>query len=307
MRHTIRLLSAGAVVLPLGGCAGQELSTVGDLEAGGSAFSKALYDEYLDRSGIEYAEGDYGNSDMFALKASRAASGEEVPPELLDDHRLPASSVGELSQARRELVEALDGNGRTTVPALAAHTQRQFDCWVEEQEENIQPDDIAACRLAFWDGLKQIQDAIRPAPVAAAPEPEPEPEAEPEPEPAPAPEPPAAMEVPQMPVFFVLFDFDSARLDAKARGLVANIAKQIMARDPARVFITGHADKAGSHDYNMALSQRRAQTVADAIAGLGVDGLILTAMAMSEDEPRVETADGVRERQNRYVKVTIIP
>ena len=89
MRHTIRLLSAGAVVLPLGGCAGQELSTVGDLEAGGSAFSKALYDEYLDRSGIEYAEGDYGNSDMFALKASRAAPGttrRQTTP-VVDDRR----------------------------------------------------------------------------------------------------------------------------------------------------------------------------------------------------------------------------
>ncbi|MFP6741140.1 MAG: OmpA family protein [Alphaproteobacteria bacterium] len=189
------------------------------------------------------------------------------------------------------------------MPELAAYTQRQFDCWVEEQEENIQPEDIAACRLAFWDGLKQIQDVIRPAPVAAAPEPEPEPE----PEPAPAPEPVPAMEVPQMPVFFVLFDFDSTDLDAKGQGLVENIAKQIGMRDPARVFITGHADKAGSHDYNMALSERRAQTVVDAIAGHGIDTMVLTAMAMSEDEPRVETADGERERQNRYVKVMIIP
>jgi OOP family OmpA-OmpF porin len=279
------------------GCAGQELPSVQEMEAGGSAFNKALFGEYLDRSSMEYAEGDYIKSDLFAVKARGAAAGEDVGPVVLADHRLPASAVGELSQARRELVEALDGNGRTTVPELAAHTQRQFDCWVEEQEENIQPEDIAACRAAFWAGLKQIQDAIRPAPMAA----------EPEPEPMAAPEPAPAMEVPQMPVFFVFLDFDSADLDAKAQGLVENIAKQIGIRDPARVFITGHADKAGSHDYNMALSERRAQAVADAIAGHGVDAMVLTAMAMSEDEPRVDTADGARERQNRYVKVTIIP
>jgi OOP family OmpA-OmpF porin len=301
MKQPTRFISVGVLVLALGGCAGQELSSVQGLEAGGSAFNKALYGEYLDRSGMEYAEGDYINSDLFAIKARGAAAGEDVGPVVLADHRLPASVIGELSQARRELIEALDGNGRTTVPGLAASTQRHFDCWVEEQEENVQPEDIAACRLAFWDGLKQIQDAISPAPMAAAPEPAPEPEPMPEPEPVPA------MEVPQMPVFFVLFDFDSADLDARAQGLVENIAKQIGRRDPARVFITGHADKAGSHDYNMALSERRAQAVADAIVGLGIDAMVLTALAMSEDEPRIKTADGERERQNRYVKVTIIP
>lgn len=89
---------------------------------------------------MEYSEGDYTNN---------AAAGEAVGPVTLADHMLPASAVGELSQARRELVEALDGNGRTTVPQLAAHTQRQFDCWVEEQEESIQPEDITTYRLAF--------------------------------------------------------------------------------------------------------------------------------------------------------------
>jgi outer membrane protein OmpA-like peptidoglycan-associated protein len=57
----------------------------------------------------------------------------------------------------------------------------------------------------------------------------------------------------------------------------------------------------------MALSERRAQAVADAIVGHGIDTMVLMVMAMSEDEPRVDTADGEHERQNRYVKVTIIP
>lgn len=132
--------------------------------------------------------------------------------------------------------------------------------------------------------------------VAAAPEPEPEP----------APAPTLDMEVPQMPVVFVLFDFDGADLYAKAQGLVENIAKQFGMCDPSRVFISAHADKAGSDDYNMALSKRRAQAVAEAIAGQGIDTMVLTAMAMSEDEPRVNTADGERERQNCYAKVTVI-
>ncbi|MFP6741141.1 MAG: hypothetical protein VCD33_05865 [Alphaproteobacteria bacterium] len=86
-----------------GGCAGQELSSVEGLETSGSAFDKALYAEYLDRSSMEYAEGDYGNSDLFAIKARSAAAGEDVGPVVLEDHMLAATAVGELSQARREL------------------------------------------------------------------------------------------------------------------------------------------------------------------------------------------------------------
>ena len=300
MKNSFGVLMVFALTLVGGGCAGVEIETAKRLDPTGSAFNQALHAEYVERAIMESAEGDYENSDLFAIKAQRAAADEFVVPERVEDHALPANTVGAITAARQQLVEALADNGRTTVPEIAARAQRMFDCWVEEQEENRQPDDILACRGAFWDALRKIQDAIaKPEPVAAAPEPEPEPE--------PAPPPPASIEVPMMPVFFVLFDFDSASLDAKGVSLVENIAKQILARDPARVFVSGHTDRVGSNAYNEALSERRGQTVANALAGLGVDDLVLTVSAMSESEPRVVTEDGVRERQNRYVRVIIIP
>lgn len=307
MKQSFILPSALAVGFLLGGCsAGFELDAARLAEPTGSSFNQALYAEYLERAGNEYAEGDYENSDMFALKAMSAAADKYVVPERLEDHVLPEGTISEIGQARRQLVEALADNGRTTVPFSAARAQRMFDCWVEEQEENRQPDDIAACRADFLIALGQVQGAARkPEPVATAPTPMPEPE--PEPEPVQAPPPPAPIEVPMMPVFFVLFDFDTASLDDKGISLVENIAKQILARDPTRVFISGNTDSAGSNAYNQALSERRAYTVVNALVGLGVDGLILTASANSEGDQRVETADGVRERQNRYVKLIIIP
>lgn len=305
MKQSFILPSVLAFGFLLGGCsAGFELDAARLAEPTGSSFNQALYAEYLDRAGNEYAEGDYENSDMFALKAMSAAADKYVVPERLEDHVLPEDTIGEIGQARRQLVEALADNGRTTVPFTAARAQRMFDCWVEEQEENRQPDDIAACRADFWTALGQVQGAARkPEPVATAPAPEPEPE----PEPVQAPPPPAPIDVPMMPVFFVLFDFDTASLDAKGISLVENIAKQILARDPTRVFVSGNTDSAGSKAYNQALSERRAYTVVNALVGLGVDGLILTASANSESDQRVETADGVRERQNRYVQLIIIP
>ena len=305
MKNLYRVAAFLAFGVVLSGCTiGVELGAARGVTPTGSTFNKALYAEYIDRSQVEYSEGDYDNSDLFALKAMRAAGDNYVVPERVEDHTLPQNTISGMTSARQELVEALSDNGRKRVPYTAARAQRMFDCWVEEQEENRQPFDIATCREAFWDSLREMQKAIMkptPKPVAAAPEPE----LEPEPEPAAAP--PSNTEVPMMPVFFVLFDFDSASLDAKGISLVENIAKQIIAREPTRVFLSGHTDRAGSNAYNQVLSERRAQTVANVLLGLGVNDLILTVSAMSESDPRVETADGVRERQNRFVRALIIP
>ena len=299
MKNSFGVLTMIALAVMVSGCAGVEIGKAERADSMGSAFNQALYTEYLERSGVEYAEGDYENSDLFAIKAQRAAADELVVPEQVEDHALPEDIVGAIIVGREQLVEALADGGRTEVPDIAARAQRMFDCWVEEQEENRQPDDILACQDAFWDELRKMQEAIKkPEPMVMAPEPEPMPEPEPEPEP---------MEAPTMPVLFVLFDFDSASLDAKAVSLVENIAAQILARNPTRVFVSGHTDSSGSDDYNEALSERRAQTVASALTSLGVDGSILIVTAMSEYEQRVETDDGVRERQNRYVRVTLIP
>lgn len=49
MKQHTKFISVGALILALGGCAGQELSSVEGLETSGSAFNRALYAEYLDR------------------------------------------------------------------------------------------------------------------------------------------------------------------------------------------------------------------------------------------------------------------
>ena len=293
MRKIQTMFVAGAMTIALAGCVGIEKDTAAEMTPTGSAFNQALYGEYLGRSNVEYAEGDYDNSDMFALKAQWAASDAFVVPEKPADHALPEGSVAELEQARQGLVEALADGGREMVPELAAHTQRMYDCWVEEQEENRQPSDIAACRAGFLDGLAKIQEAIKPAPMVMA-----------EPEPMPEPEPP--MEVPVPPSFFIFFDHDSAVLDDRAMQAIDWINNQVGMREPTRVLVTGHADRSGSDDYNLGLSERRSNAVVDALAAAGISSDIIIGSGLGESEPRLETPDGVRERQNRYARVTLI-
>ena len=70
-----------ATTLILAGCSGMELERAQGLKASGSNFSKNLYTGYLDLSKTEWQEGDYGDSDAFAMRASSAAGGKPGQPE----------------------------------------------------------------------------------------------------------------------------------------------------------------------------------------------------------------------------------
>ena len=59
--------------------------------------------------------------------------------------------------------------------------------------------------------------------------------------------------------------------------------------------------------YNLGLSQRRADAVKSYLAGRGIGEGVITTQAFGETNLRVQTADGVRELQNRRVEITYGP
>src|SRR3546814_20641131 len=74
-----------------------------------------------------------------------------------------------------------------------------------------------------------------------------------------------------------------------------------------RSMLAGHADKSGSDQYNVGLSQRRAEAAKAYLAGKGVPETAIATAGFGESRPLVETADGVREPQNRRVEITLGP
>ena len=103
----------------------------------------------------------------------------------------------------------------------------------------------------------------------------------------------------------VFFDWDSADLPADARQTVEFVSTNAARCNWRNITVTGHADKSGSNEYNMGLSQRRAQVVANLLASTGVPAGSITTASRGEEQPRVPTADGVREAQNRRVEITV--
>jgi len=118
---------------------------------------------------------------------------------------------------------------------------------------------------------------------------------------APAPAPAAVAP----PSFMVFFDWDRSNLSAQALNTIKQAADAYKTKGSARVTTTGHADKSGSDAYNMALSLRRANTVKDALVQNGVPANVITVVGRGEEQPLVQTADGVREPQNRRVEIVV--
>ena len=282
----------GLCIVALTACGRVALQSAGDTapeEA--SAFNTALYEGYLERADVEAAEWDLTYSDIFARKAEEAALGRDVPPFALDDWGIPENRVDELAYARERLVRAFGQGARDIVPEDTASAQVMFDCWVEEQSENTQPDDIAACRDGFHDAMAAVEAAL-------VPEPEPEPE----------PEVPVVEPEPLMPTsYLVFFDWDSETLTYEAQQIVAAAAANALRAGYSRVEATGHADRSGPDSYNMGLSMRRAEAVQAELAaqGLVADGIAI--FGRGEKDPLVETTDGVREPQNRRVEIMLRP
>ena len=283
----LRLAAVAGLAAMLGACHGMELEGVKDLEPQGSEFQAELYAGYVKLAAREHAEYDFRDSDHFAMRAAGAARGEDVAPTDLSERLIAPDKAEELSKASSRLVAMLDGSGRDKAPAIAAHAQINLECWMQEQEEGHQPDDIGECRNAFYGAVVAAEVAIRPAPPA------PEPEPEPEPEPV------------YVTYYVVFFDFDSSELSNAAMQTLDEASSTALAMRPYKVIIRGHTDRAGPEEYNLGLSERRALSVAGYMIDQGAGRFIIDVDGLGESEPIAKTSDNVRDGRNRRVEVTL--
>ena len=253
------------------------------------AFGRQLHAEYLELAKAEKAEYDNTDANAFAERALAAAAGTPTAPEKVTARDIAEENKGALLAGYRELNEALNNGGRAQQPELAAKTQAAYDCWLQEQEENFQPEDINACRERFNANLAQLKGALTTAAATTTT--------------APA---PAAM---RSASYTVYFRFDSDQLSDKAEAIIAEAGKEASAIEVDKIIVDGYADRAGGDDYNMRLSGRRANRVAGRLVDFVPAPLHakISTRLHGEDDPAVKTADGSRNAANRRVVISINP
>jgi len=103
----------------------------------------------------------------------------------------------------------------------------------------------------------------------------------------------------------ILFDVNKADLKEPAKNNLTDLAEILQRYENTNILIEGHTDSTGPEDYNLQLSQRRAQSVANHLAGLQVNPTRFTIMGYGEAQPIADnvTADG--RQQNRRVEIAI--
>jgi outer membrane protein OmpA-like peptidoglycan-associated protein len=238
---------------------------VGAMDNMGTAFDAALQEDYVALAAHERGYGDWDDTAYYTQKAKGAAMGETPAPTAIAERDLGAYTE-ELTGARADLMSVLEAGAPAANPDMAAMAQSSFDCWAEEAEEDRQPTHIAECKQNFGIAMKALMTVSEAS-------------------------------------FEVYFGLDSARLSAEAETTLNEVSQSFMTGAPARVMVIGYTDTSGPSDYNILLSQRRAEAVARALAQRGIASEVMTLEAYGEERLAVPTADGVVEKMNRRVEI----
>jgi outer membrane protein OmpA-like peptidoglycan-associated protein len=104
----------------------------------------------------------------------------------------------------------------------------------------------------------------------------------------------------------IFFDFDKAVLNAESMPELNRITEFLTKNGNIKISISGHSDSSGPEEYNMVLSQRRAQSVRNYFTSNGVDPGRIDVKFYGESQP-IDTNGTIEgRRKNRRVVFTIV-
>jgi len=232
------------------GCAEYHKRVLQGMDCRGPAFTQALAKEYCELGTIEEdIMYDQCSANYYFLKAICAKGGAYPPPAMLERWDIPADKLEEIIKARCRLVSAIRGGAPAVAPHLTARAQAHFDCWVEQQAEGWQKEDIAACRHEFYRTMAEVELML----MGGAPQ--------------------------VAPTQSVLFDFNSSHLTPEAIKIVDTIA---LAAQDRHILLVGRTDKVGDSKHNKELSKQRATAVKKELIRRGIAPHLITLKAEGE-------------------------
>ena len=102
----------------------------------------------------------------------------------------------------------------------------------------------------------------------------------------------------------VYFDFDSNAVKDEYRGMVQAHSRYMTAdKKDSRIRIEGNCDERGSREYNLALGQRRAESVKKVMTVLGVSDARIETTSYGEEKPMAMGHDEASWAQNRRADI----
>jgi len=103
----------------------------------------------------------------------------------------------------------------------------------------------------------------------------------------------------------VLFDTARYTLKPGAREKLAKVSGIILGHPGLKIAVEGHTDSVGGDEYNMRLSENRANSVRDFLVAQGVPAASVTAQGFGKTLPVADNVSAAGRQQNRRVELVV--
>ncbi|OUR80696.1 hypothetical protein A9Q83_00175 [Alphaproteobacteria bacterium 46_93_T64] len=160
MQKILSLSSATAAFFILAACDTTKYEELAQSDLVGDRFSAELATHYKNFAKSEIEQYDWPDQQYMSLKGLAAAKGGHPHPEDPEKWNIAPDDTPPLYQSRADLIHWMNTDARYTHPIRAAKAQGNFDCWVEQKQENWQHAHIKTCKDAtrhFTPRTSQIQ------------------------------------------------------------------------------------------------------------------------------------------------------
>ena len=104
----------------------------------------------------------------------------------------------------------------------------------------------------------------------------------------------------------IRFDSDKSIIAPQYRGILNRVANILMKLKGDSIYVYGYTDDAGTKDFNLQLSARRARAVRDALVKAGIDPTLISTKGFGKSKPRVRGTTPKAKAANRRVEIGII-
>ena len=292
-------ISSVTCAILLGGCSYNynELSKVKEREP--TNFQEQIFVEYKREATFEAEQmHDWNSADLYSKKAIKSLETDNIYPEEIDHWKLPKDKVKEIVISYENLIKVYD-EAKIIDPFNLAKAILALDCWAEQQEENWQTWDIERCKENFIKSMHSIYEKISVSEenqdkknnnIVKFQDKSQDKGA-------------ILTKINSDDIIEIIyFDFDKFDLSNVSKNKIKLFVEKYGDKINEYLVI-GHTDTKGSKNYNLLLSNKRAEIVQDLLIYNGIEKDKIKILGKGEESLAIITSDDTKHPANRRVEI----